>query len=340
MSISLHSAPWLLGDAELIRLIGRELPDVIDVERRPAAYGSSAHLEEVRARSSLGQVCDLMLKAHHPPDSTSSTPVRPAFMTDPVREVAVYRSILDPLSVASPGLFASGVDPEGEWSWLLLERVRGKPLWQFGDPGPWCESARWLAEHHARFAGDAVPTATDAPLLTLDRDHHMGWLERARALVSEGGNGAVDVLSELGARHYPIILDELAAAPISFLHGEIFPSNVLVRDADGRDSSGDSICPLDWESAATGPCSLDLAALTSGSWDPATRRLVEEAYRVRAAELGSWGRDPVRFRGALEAARVQLALVQLGWSADWSPPREHRHDWLGDIANWLRERAT
>jgi hypothetical protein len=37
------------------------------------------------------------------------------------------------------------------------------------------------------------------------------------------------------------------------------------------------------------------------------------------------------FLEALDCCRVQVALQWLGWASNWTPPLEHRHDWLGDI---------
>ncbi len=335
MSTTLRPAPWLLDETELARVIQRRMPDVVEVRRQPSDYGSTAHLEDIEARASDGRIQALVFKAHRAPATVTSGAVRPSFVTDPLREVAVYRSILDPQAVASPTLFGTGVDAAGGWGWLLLERVRGRPLWQHGDPGVWCDAARWLAGHHERFLTDEVRLPAEARLLLMDREHHASWLERARELAAAEAE-ATGVLGDLATRYRPV-LDTLDAMPRTFVHGELFPSNVMVRDTERRELA---TCPIDWESAAVGPCLLDLAALTSGRWEPTTRSLVTEAYRVRANELGFCDTDPAGFRQALSAARVQLAVVQLGWSADWSPPPEHRHDWLGDVAAWLAGSAA
>ena len=36
------------------------------------------------------------------------------------------------------------------------------------------------------------------------------------------------------------------------------------------------------------------------------------------------------FLDALELFRLHLAVQWLGWDPGWSPPDEHRHDWLAE----------
>jgi len=122
----------------------------------------------------------------------------------------------------------------------------------------------------------------------------------------------------------------LAALPAVLIHGEAYPSNLLVEttadscptatstpDAPG----GPRIRPVDWETLGTGPAALDLAALTSGEWEPEERSSVVAAYREAAG--GGPSDDE------LEAARLMVALQWIGWSTSWTPPAEQRHDWLG-----------
>ena len=65
----------------------------------------------------------------------------------------------------------------------------------------------------------------------------------------------------------------LASLPRTFVHGELYPSNVLVV----RDDRDPRVCPIDWEMAAIGPGLVDLAALVGG-WDPPERERLVAAY--------------------------------------------------------------
>ena len=71
----------------------------------------------------------------------------------------------------------------------------------------------------------------------------------------------------------PSSTERLLALPVGFIHGELYPSNVLVGERTGR------ICAVDWEMAGIGPLLLDLAALTSGAW---TQRAQRDSGRILA----------------------------------------------------------
>ena len=106
------------------------------------------------------------------------------------------------------------------------------------------------------------------------------------------------------------------------IHGELYASNVLVdRAADGL-----RVCPVDWELAGIGPGLVDLAALTTG-WDEHERWQIALAYYV---EAGGRGPDFQRFLELLDCSALHLAMRWLGWSAEWTPPAEHRRDWLDE----------
>jgi thiamine kinase-like enzyme len=107
---------------------------------------------------------------------------------------------------------------------------------------------------------------------------------------------------------YERIVDLLGRLPVTLIHGEFYPANVLV--ADGK------IVPIDWEMAGVGPGLLDLAALTTG-WSREDQAAITSAY----------GDVP---EAGLDASRLHLALRWLSTPADWIPPPEQAHDWLGE----------
>jgi hypothetical protein len=73
---------------------------------------------------------------------------------------------------------------------------------------------------------------------------------------------------------------------------------------------------------------MDLADLTAGNWTPRQRDLLVDAYREELSARGA--PPPADFDAALDDCRLHRAVQWLGWSADWSPPREHAQDWLGE----------
>ncbi len=191
---------------------------------------------------------------------------------------------------------------------LVVEKVPGVELWQVGDLVVWEGVARWLAGFHARFAGRADEARTANPyLLRHDADWFRRWGQRAAgALAAADDPRAARLLHSL--RRYDEVVDPLAALPVTVVHGEFYPSNVLV--------DGGRVCPVDWEMSATGPGAVDLAALVGG-WDAAARHRLVAAYgAVDEADL--------------DRARLHLALQWLGWSPAWQAPAQHAHDWIGE----------
>ena len=321
----------LLAGKGLEELVRESIGEVTRLVRRPAAYRSSAHLEEVDAWRPDGSVVAVVLKSHGRVFAPRGTPsVRPDFMIDPTREAFLYERVLQPDRVAAPRLFGVQSDCEAGWSRILLERVDARVLWQC-ESATWREVASWLGSHHARYGADRT-TEFESGLIHMDRTFHRRWFERASEFASPCDPRTLDVFTRLGIV-YDQVLDALDEAPQGFVHGEFFPSNILIRRAE---LNGSRVCAIDWESGGRGPCLLDLAALTAGGWSAGARRDVESAYRDAVGSDGNRVPKDVDFRRSLAAARIQLALVQLGWSRGWLPPAEHRHDWMADIAALVR----
>ena len=194
---------------------------------------------------------------------------------------------------------------------LLLENVDATPLWQVDDLNVWSAVARWLGRFHRRFGrlDDAEERA--ATLVRYDRAFFRLWLERARSFAPRSS------INRIAAAHQTVV-DRLAAEPQTLVHGELYPSNVLVA----AKPNGIRVCPVDWETAGLGPGALDLAALATGWAESAANALVE-AYRDETDRV-----DQAAFAETLRCCRLHLAVRWLGWSDTWSPPAEHRHDWL------------
>ena len=90
------------------------------------------------------------------------------------------------------------------------------------------------------------------------------------------------------------------------------------------------VAPVDWELAALGSGFVDLAALATG-WGPSERDELELAYLDATRELGASEALPDDPGAALDLCRLHLAVQWLGWAAPgWTPPAEHRRDWLGE----------
>jgi thiamine kinase-like enzyme len=242
--------------------------------------------------------------------------VKPDFLHDAAREARVYETLLTGENLGTAA-FHGAAD-----GFLLLENVDATPLWQVDDLEMWSTVARWLAGFHRRFAALDDEQARALGLVRYDRPFLRLWLERARSFVP---HGPLDHI----ARAHETAVEQLASVPRTLVHGELYPSNVLI----GAAPDGIRVCPIDWETAGLGPGIVDLAALVTG-WSSQVADALAEAYREEAGDV-----DRRSFERTLRCGRLHLALRWLGWSASWSPPPEHRRDWLEEAFAMAEELA-
>jgi hypothetical protein len=262
--------------------------------------------------------------------------VKPDFLYDPMREIAVYRQILARHELGTADCFGAVIDPRRGRFWLLLERVPGIELYQVGEFSVWCEVARWLAEFHSRFQVDAENLGLSAPLSRYSAFSYPRWLGRARAFLArnpvQSPEGVSDPWGRLAAG-YEALVARLTTLPTTLIHGEFYASNILVQVTVG----GLRVCPIDWEMAALGPGLIDLAALTAGGWSEGERIELARAYHEGLTMVGG---APIGFEtllADLDVCRLHLAVQWLGWAPGWAPPPEHAQDWLGEALRLARK---
>jgi hypothetical protein len=218
---------------------------VIELSRKPYAYGTSHRLDEVVIEDRSGARTTMLRK-------DLGAAEKPEFLHDPRRERQAYEVL------AGAGLGTPACQESGD-GWLLLEKVDGVELWQLGELDSWIEVARWLSRLHSRF--DAALPVAEA-LLSYDAGFFRIWPERAAA--------KHPTLSPLVAG-YDRVVEILTRQPLTFIHGEFYASNVIVAPS--------RVAPVDWEMAGIGPGVLDVAALLSG-WGDAQRASILAGYGV------------------------------------------------------------
>lgn len=318
------------ADAELVRALEEGLrsrgePGAVErLERAPYAYATSFPLEEIHAHLVGGRVLQLILK-----DLTwerllgDAARSKPRFLYQPRRSVETYRRTLA-ASELGGGCYGAHADDASGRYWLLLEKFPGLELWQIGTFATWESVARWLARFHLAFAGDPDGLLEQNPyLIRYGEDFLSMWPRRALA-AADGDAGARRALERIASR-YDEVTETLGAVPPTLVHGELYPSNLLVAETPQGPAK---VWPVDWEMAGVGPAFLDVAALSAGWTGPEQERLVS-AY---LDELGpaSWRREGPGLARVLDCSRLHYALQWLGWSDGWSPPPEHARDWAGE----------
>ena len=304
---------------------------IVDLDIWPLPYASSFAIDEVKVRfddgSTLELVCKGTGKAAMLPEARR---IKPRFIHHPLREIATYERILAPFGAGAPRFYGSVVNRQRGDYWLFLERVRGVPLTEVGDFATWRHVSAWLGHVHARLGRD--PALADAaalvPLVRYDRANARVWMERAQQHLEADVVRPRSIRRRFAslASRYDAFLDELAALPSGFVHGEFFAANVLVEISAGLRR----VRPVDWELAGMGPMLMDLAALTAGSWTEDERAELAASYQRAAAPEPRMSTPHNGFMRALDCCRLQLAVQRLGWARQWTPPATHRQDWLGE----------
>jgi hypothetical protein len=321
-----------VSDRELIEALGGRLEgrQITGVRRHPYRYATSAPLEEVVVLTAEEEVGPLILKDLSRESLLEDARLaKPEFAYEPRRELETYRRILGPAGIG-PRCLAAASKPERFRHWLLLEMVSGVELWQVGEMAVWREVARWLGGFHACFAGRLEEVRAANPYL-IDRSE--AWFrllcERALAALSVSSDARAPALVAALGR-FEEVVSILASLPRAFVHGELYPSNVMV--VLGQDPV--AVYPVDWEMAGIGPALIDLAAL-AGGYGAVEREPLTKAYIDGLTARG--GPIPEAVTVGLAACRLHLAVQWLGWSADWRPPPEHAHDWLGEALELAEE---
>jgi aminoglycoside phosphotransferase (APT) family kinase protein len=248
-------------------------------KRKPFEYATSWPIEEVTLERTSGDRFTVLVKR------LEGTVSKPAAPLDSAREATVYR-VLHAAGIPAPVCHANGPN------WLVLEKVEGVPLWQCGEIGDWRRAASWAASLHRHFAASPPPL-----------DHMLEHDRRHYAAIAASAD--IDRDLQTAAQ---LAIDRLLNLPRTLIHGELYPSNVLVAP--------DRLVAVDWEMASFGPGVIDLAALVTG-FDPDRAAAIIDAYG--AVDL----RD-------VAAARLLLGLQWLGWSSGWAAPPQHRRDWLAE----------
>jgi Ser/Thr protein kinase RdoA (MazF antagonist) len=289
-------------------------------------YHSSFAIEALDAELNDGSELSLIFKDLSPRALLEEARcVRPNEFYRPGREIIVYREILNLAGLGTPNCYGSLMDQEADRYWLLLEKVAANELYTIGDLSIWCHVARWLARMHSQFSESPNIRRSSQALLSYDSHFFNACLKRAESQVERRAAECKINPSRVNNlwTQYRKAVSRICSLPRTLIHGEFYPSNILVsrQDSDYR------VCAVDWETAGIGAGLLDLAALVSGKWTEQQRQDLARAY-FEELENPQMLNDVERFTGDLLICRLHIAVAWLGWSPDWQPPLAHQHNWL------------
>src|SRR3954469_16662127 len=252
-------------DASHLRTVNRSLYD----------YHSSFAIELLVAEFEDGTQLPLIFKDLSPHALLEEARrLRSSEPYQPEREIVVYRQILAGADLGTATCYGSVIDHEAHRYWLLLEKVAGDELYTIGEFSTWLEVARWLARAHSQFAESSLQHTST--LLRYDDPLFRTVIERANAHTETRarlmGVDADSIRSLWTMCHQAV--DEIRKLPPTLIHGDFYPSNILVE----TQGTNQRVCPVDWELAGIGPGLLDLAALVSGKWSEPERQQLACAY--------------------------------------------------------------
>ena len=222
-------------------------------------------------------------------------------------ERQVYRDLLEPRQLTVPRFYGSYQDESDGWLCLVLGHLNGSVRSsKAAEPHAIVRAAEWIGDFQAMMQ-DHVRQGPPPFLFGYDLNYYQGWSERTLALSSSHD----EQMTWLPAfcRRFNEAIGLLTREPLTVVHGEYYPHNVLWHL--------DTITPVDWESAAVGAGEIDLASLTE-RWPQHITQKCEQAYVRHRWPSG----EPPDFARRLDLARLYLQLRWLGTPKGWRVPAE------------------
>jgi hypothetical protein len=220
-------------------------------------------------------------------------------------EAEVYQHVLPAAQLSAPTFWGIHTEPGLCETWLILEYLdRSRRVKT--SAASMAAAAQWIGRFHT-FNEGRLSSPSLSFLTKYDAEYYLGWARRTLLFADELHRG-FPWLSRLCQR-FEERVDCLLKPPVTVIHGEYAPRNVLIRDG--------LVYPVDWESAAIGPGEIDLAALTEG-WPAETVRECDREYQQARWPEGS----PPGFEHALDAARLYLQFRWLGDRPEWTADRD------------------
>ena len=220
----------------------------------------------------------------------------------PAYELSVYREVLRPIGVSAPVCYGGEVDPKSGQAWLALEYLPDAlGVGKLHRSGAMVAAAEWIGRFHRLTQTGTVGRTGWMKAYT--RQYYMGWIRRT--LKSSSSLPRKLPWLQAVCERASSLLEPLLEEPLSIIHGEYYPHNVLY--SRGR------VYPVDWESAARAAGEIDIASLTE-DWSATTTRSCISAYQSERWPEG----PPAAFTHRFLAARLYFCFRWLGDHEDWS----------------------
>ncbi len=279
--------------------------------RRRAFPGSTSYAAEiVTANLANGRTIDIFLK-----DYARSRLPKDAAADRRERERRVYAELLEAEELGTARLYGERWDQSAARFWLMLEFVEGELLrdCEYED---WVPAVAWLGRLHGRFSSQCDRLRKCGFLVRHDAAFFVHAAERAQRILASFSESLARRLAA-ALEGYDRILDVLTRDSDTLVHGSYRSQNVLVS----RSSEPVRICPTDWELAAFGRSTFDLAFICDGFRPPRLDELFA-AYEREAESSGLVPRDREELRHEVDCFRLHKTVNSLGHLRQWPRPAE------------------
>jgi len=219
------------------------------------------------------------------------------------REIVAYRDVLPALGAGTAQYVGAVTDAAG--SFLAIEHLDGAARLDAtrDAPAALAAAAAWAGAFH-RISERSVERAATAGIPRYDASYYASWVERTWELATPW-HARLPWLQELCGHAEAIGALIAQTVPVTVIHGEFTPHNVLLQE--GR------VVPVDWESIAIAFGEIDLAALID-KWPDPVQRACADAYQAARWRSGS----PESFASRLDLGRLYWDFRWLGDRPEWT----------------------
>lgn len=215
-----------------------------------------------------------------------------------VYESLIYQYILRSMNVNYPKYYGTHFEPTTKKEILFLGYLENAVRFS-KVPSSIIEAVKWIAKFHKK-SQDKIDYKESAFMKRYDLNYYHKWADRTLEFTSIELKNKYPWLHEL-CENYKSNVHLLLSEPLSVIHGECYPGNVLYCEGH--------IVPIDWESAAVANGVIDLASLTEG-WDFDT---VEECISKYCSIIHGKP-EVIQFRERFDLAQTYWLLRWIGSS--------------------------
>ncbi|GEM_PF-1563437 len=299
----------------VLRCRGNNGSDRLRIVQRTLNPHSSTFTSEIVTCAENGQCLNLLCKFDRPIRTLARE-----HRLGIAYEAAVYQNALAESGDTVPRFYGYRPGDSKSMGWLALEHVTtGVKVQRTPHSHAIVEAARWLGRFHAE-QERKIAQSRAIGLRVMDDEFYRHGIESLGETESRLVPGWLEHLCTMLSSR----IGELIDSPMTLVHGEFYPNNILF------DLSRNRILPVDWETAALGAGEYDLAMLTE-NWPGPVRTHCELAYSWER-----WGRNaPVAVARRLQLARMHLAIRWFYNSIDAN--HEMRQRCVAQIARLARE---